>query len=177
MIMLAFTIRNWTENDIPALAKNLNNKKIWDNCRDGLPFPYTEKDAEEFIQFVLSQEIQSNYCIEINSEASGNIGFMRDSDVERFNAEIGYWLAEPYWNQGIMTEAIKIALESYFRNTDILRVYANVYANNVASICVLENVGFNQCGIHRKACFKNGSFVDCHYFELLKEDFVKILLN
>ena len=40
--MLAFAIRNWTENDIPALAKNLNNKKIWDNCRDGLPFPYTE---------------------------------------------------------------------------------------------------------------------------------------
>lgn len=105
--MESFKLRLWAKADIPVLAKYLNNKKIWDNCRDSLPYPYTEKDAEQFISFVEKQSEQNNYCIEINHEAAGNISFIKGTDVERYSAELGYWLAEPYWNQGIMTEAIK----------------------------------------------------------------------
>ena len=47
-----YKIRNWAKEDFPALAKYLNNKKIWDNCRDSLPYPYSENDAQQFIQFV-----------------------------------------------------------------------------------------------------------------------------
>ena len=86
--MESFKLRAWTKADIPALAKYLNNKKIWDNCRDALPHPYTEKDAEQFISFVEGQNEQSNYCIEINHEAAGNISFIRGTDVERYNAEL-----------------------------------------------------------------------------------------
>ena len=60
----SFELRAWTKADISALAKYLNNKKIWDNCRDALPYPYTEKDAEQFISFVEGQSEQNNYCIE-----------------------------------------------------------------------------------------------------------------
>ena len=63
----SFKLRAWTKADTPALAKHLNNKKIWDNCRDALPYPYTEKDAEQFIGFVEGQSEQNNYCIEINT--------------------------------------------------------------------------------------------------------------
>ena len=112
-------IRNWSQSDIPALAKYLNNKKIWDNCRDSLPCPYTEEDAARFIESTKCQNGQHNYCIEVNGEAAGNISFIR-------------------------------------------------YANNPASMKVLEKNGFRKCGIHEKACFKNGEFIDCHYFELLK---------
>lgn len=164
----SFELREWNKTDVPSLAKHLNNKKIWDNCRDALPYPYTEKDAERFIGFVLDQKEQENYCVEINGEAVGNIGFTRSKDVERYNAELGYWLAEPYWNQGIMSQAITVAIEEYFLYTDTMRVFAHVYANNPASMKVLENVGFTKCGIFRKACFKNGQFVDCHCYELLR---------
>ena len=92
--MTPFILRRWQESDIPALAKYLNNKKIWDNCRDSLPYPYTSEDAASFIQYVKSQDIQNNYCIEVHAEAAGNISFDRGTDVERFNAEIGYWIAE-----------------------------------------------------------------------------------
>ena len=68
--MTPFILRQWQESDAPALAKYLNNKKIWDNCRDSLPCPYTEKDATSFIQHTKSKEIQNNYCIEIR-QASG----------------------------------------------------------------------------------------------------------
>lgn len=163
----SFKLRNWNRADIPALARHLNNKKIWDNCRDVLPYPYTEKDAEQFISFVEGQSEQNNYCIEINHEAAGNISFIRGTDVERYNAELGYWLAEPYWNLGIMTEAARQAIEDYLSHSDIIRIHAHVYENNLKSMKVLEKAGFHKCGILRKACFKNGRFVDCHCYELL----------
>jgi len=46
-----FILRPWKESDTKTLARHLNNKKIWDNCRDGLPFPYTETDADTFIKY------------------------------------------------------------------------------------------------------------------------------
>lgn len=110
---------------------------------------------------------QKNYCIEINHEAAGNISFIRGTDIERYNAELGYWLAEPYWNQGIMSEAVKQAVEDYLNNSSTVRIHANVYDNNPASMKVLEKAGFHKCGIFRKACFKNGQFVDCHCYEFV----------
>ena len=167
--MTPFILRRWQESDIPALAKYLNNKKIWDNCRDSLPYPYTSEDAASFIQYVKSQDIQNNYCIEVHAEAAGNISFDRGTDVERFNAEIGYWLAEPYWNKGIMTQALRQAVSDYFNQADVVRIFAKVYAGNFASIRVLEKAGFQKTGIQHNACFKNGQFLDCQCFELLKE--------
>ncbi len=163
----AFTLRVWRESDCSALAKHLNNKKIWDNCRDGLPYPYTEEDALRFIRSASEQKDTRNYCIEIRQEAAGNIGFIRGTDVERYNAEVGYWLAEPYWNRGFMSRALKQAVEDYLRQTDVVRIEARVYAGNLGSMRVLETVGFRECGIFRKACFKNGRLIDCHCYELL----------
>ena len=105
-------IRRWLKDDFSTLAKYLNNKKIWDNCRDSLPYPYSESDAQQFIRFVLNQSEQNNYCIEVNQEAVGNISFSRGIDVERYNAELGYWLAEPYWGKGIMTQMLVLAIRS-----------------------------------------------------------------
>lgn len=163
-----FILRPWKESDAKTLARHLNNKKIWDNCRDGLPFPYTETDADTFIKYASEQVEQNEYCIEANHEAIGNIGFVRGTDVERFNAEVGYWISETYWNKGLATAALKRAIEHYFQRTDVIRLYATVYEHNAASMRVLEKAGFQKTGIHHKACFKNGQFIDAHYYELLK---------
>lgn len=169
-----YKIRKWAKEDFSALAKHLNNKKIWDNCRDGLPYPYTEDNAQQFISLVLSQKGQNNFCIEINGEAAGNISFDRGTDIERYNAELGYWLAEPYWGRGIATQMLSQAVSSYFRQTDVVRICANVYAGNKASMRVLEKIGFRKSGILRKAFYKNGAFIDCHSFELLREEFTDL---
>ena len=163
-----FILRPWLESDAKDLTIHLNNKKIWDNCRDGLPFPYTETAADAFIKYASEQVEQNEFCIEVNHEAVGNIGFVRGTDVERFNAEAGYWISETYWNKGIMTAALKEAIEHYFRYTDVIRIYATVYEYNTASMRALENAGFQKTGVHRKACFKNGQFINAHYYELLK---------
>lgn len=113
-------------------------QKIWDNCRDRLPFPYTEDDAHAFIDYAVAQQEWNVFCIEIAGEAAGNISFMRGTDVERFNTEVGYWLAEPYWNQGIMGEALREAMYLYGKNSDVKRWFAQVYEGNMASMRVLE---------------------------------------
>lgn len=69
-----------------------------------------------------------------------------------------------------MTQMLALAISCYFHHTDVMRICANVYAGNIASMRVLEKIGFRKCGIHRNACFKNGVFTDCHYFELLKRN-------
>lgn len=57
-----FILRPWKVSDAKALARHLNNKKIWDNCRDGLPFPYTETDADAFIKYASEQVEQNEYA-------------------------------------------------------------------------------------------------------------------
>lgn len=47
-------IRQWVAGDACDLAEALNNRNVQDNLRDGLPLPYTEKDAMDYINSVLS---------------------------------------------------------------------------------------------------------------------------
>ena len=49
---------------------------------------------------------------------------------------------------------LALAISCYFHHTDVMRICANVYAGNIASMRVLEKIGFRKCGIHRNACFK-----------------------
>ena len=165
-----FILRPWKVSDAKALARHLNNKKIWDNCRDGLPFPYTETDADAFIKYASEQVEQNEYCIEANHEAIGNIGFVRGTDVERFGAEIGFWLGSRCRGRGMMTAAVRQAVEWMFANTPIIRIFAAAYATNPASQRVLVKTGFRHVGTFRKAFFKNGAFVDGCYYELLKDE-------
>jgi ribosomal-protein-alanine N-acetyltransferase len=91
-----FNIRDWQKSDVSSIAKYANNRKIWENLRDGFPHPYNFSDAERFISLVLSQEPRTYFAIASNEEAIGSIGLGLGSDVHRFTAELGYWLAEPY---------------------------------------------------------------------------------
>ena len=109
-----------------------------------------------------------DFCIEVNGEAVGSIGFVPATDVERFSAEVGYWIGEPFWNQGIVTDALKEAINYYFEHTDKVRVFAVVFEHNSPSMRVLEKVGFTKVGIMQKAIFKNDNFTNAHYYELIK---------
>lgn len=163
-----YKLRRWKIEDAESLAEHLHNKNIWDNCRDSLPFPYTIDHARDFIGRIIERRSVSDYCIEINGCAIGNISFMRGTDVERFSAEVGYWISEKYWNKGITTDALKNAVGHYLSITDVIRLYASVYTFNKPSMRVLKKVGFRLKCSMEKAVFKNGRFVDAFYFEVVK---------
>lgn len=165
---LPFELREWQSDDAPLLCKNINNIRIWNMLRDALPYPYTLTDAHEFIEHTRTKTYLQDFAIVIDGEAVGGIGFGPLSDIERYSAELGYWLSEYYWGQGIMGDAIRVTSDHIFANTEIVRLFAVVFENNTGSMRALLKAGFREIGTLHKAAYKNGQFLDMHYLELVK---------
>ena len=165
-------IRRWELSDARDLATALSNKKIQDNLRDGLPYPYTEQDGKEFISAMLADN-ESNtfaFAITVNGKVIGSIGAFRQGNIHRQTAELGYYIAEEYWGKGIMTEAVKQLCDYVFSNTDIIRIYAEPFAYNIGSCRVLEKAGFQYEGTLRSNALKNGNVFDMKMYSKLKTD-------
>ncbi|RTL57359.1 MAG: N-acetyltransferase [Sphingobacteriales bacterium] len=164
-------IREWKKKDKKALLQLVNNKKIWDNVRDRLPFPYTKKDADEWLQLNTGVKPVLNYVIEVDGQFAGSIGMVPKEDVYRCNMEIGYWLGEPYWNKGIITKAIALIESVIWKDySDVVRIYADVYEYNKASMKALEKNGFHLEAVHKKAVIKNNLLLDEYVWVKLRAD-------
>lgn len=158
-------------SDAGDLARILNNKKVHDNLRDGMPLPYTVVDAEEFISTTLAADQEKNYvfAIAVEDVAVGSIGVYRLENVHRLTAEIGYYIGEDHWGRGIGTSAIKQICQYIFENTDIVRIFAEPYAFNAPSCRILEKAGFTLEGVLRKNAIKNGVIQDMKMYAMVRE--------
>ena len=166
------SIRKWELSDAKDLSIALSNKKIQDNLRDGLPYPYTEEDGMAFISAMLSEDENDTFAfaITVDGKVIGSIGVFRQGNIHQQTAELGYYIAEEYWGKGIMTEAVKQICEYVFSKSDIIRIYAEPFAYNAASCRVLEKAGFQYEGTLRNNAVKNGKVIDMKMYSLLKED-------
>jgi RimJ/RimL family protein N-acetyltransferase len=162
-----FILRPFRITDKKALAKHANNKNISDNLRDRFPHPYTEEDAEWFINFVLSDnDPVKNFVIEINGEAAGSIGITPDKDVYRLNAEMGYWLGEVHWGKGVMTAVIKETVKYAFENLGIKRIYATPFATTISSAKALEKAGFIKEATIKNGVIKNNKILGYYIYSI-----------
>lgn len=161
------SLRRFTLEDKPSLIKMANNWNIVKNLSDAFSQPYTEEDADQFIQSSIDVVPTTRFCIEKNGEYVGNIGLHPDSDIYRKNAEIGYFIGEAFWGQGIATQAIKMMVEYGFKELKIHRIQAGVFDYNGASRKVLEKAGFEYEGTAKDGVFKDGKFYDELKFGIL----------
>ena len=168
---MAIIIREWKIEDKTALAENLNNMNVLNNLRDGLPYPYTEDDAEDFIRAILSADKDKSFAfaITLNGKVIGSIGVFRQDNIHYRTAEMGYYMGEKYWGRGYMTEAVKLVCDFVFENTDIIRIFAEPFAYNSASCRVLEKAGFRFEGVLRSNAYKNGNIVDMKMYAIVKQ--------
>ncbi len=153
-------VRDLVAADAAALARHANNRKIWLNLRDRFPHPYTLDDARVFIANAARQSPQTVWAIDVAGEAAGTIGIIPRSDIERVSAEIGYWIGEPFWGRGIMTEAVKAVSEWALKEFSLTRIYALASATNAPSCRVLEKAGYVCEGRLRKSAIKDGQVLD-----------------
>ncbi len=165
-------IRKWKLSDATDLVLALSNKKIQENLRDGLPYPYTERDGKAYISAMLSADENKifAFAITINDKAIGSIGVFRQENIHNRTAELGYCIAEAYWGKGITTEAVKQICEYVFDRSDIIRIYAEPFASNSASCRVLEKAGFQYEGTLRSNAVKNGKVIDMKMYSRLKKE-------
>lgn len=158
--MSKIVLRPWQKEDAQALAAIANNRKVWDNVRDFFPTPYTVLDAEQWLDSIRKTRPFLNFAILYQGRIAGNIGIVPKEDVYRVSVEIGYFIGEEFWGKGIATEATRLLVEYIEQEFNVVRIYAEVFETNKASMRVLQKNGFYLEGIRRKAVIKNGEIMD-----------------
>lgn len=154
------TLRPWETSDLANLVKYANNQNIAKNLTDKFPYPYTQQSGLAFLEMISQHNPVQVFAIDLNGEAIGSIGLHPQDDIHRQNAEMGYWLAEPYWGKGIISNAIKQIVDYGFANFGINRIFARPFGSNIASQKVLEKNLFVLEARFEKVLIKNGNLED-----------------
>lgn len=161
--------------DKDALVEHLQAPEIARNTLT-IPYPYTESDAESWIDERLSHRERAprevTFAIRTpDGRLIGAVGTAGEFELgSSHRAEVGYWLAKPYWGRGITTEALTRYARYAFEELAVVRLTAKVFVWNSASVRVLRKVGFKLEGRLRRHQEKNGELFDVLYFGLLRED-------
>jgi RimJ/RimL family protein N-acetyltransferase len=169
---MKFGLRPWHLSDLDSLVRYANNAAIAANMTDQFPHPYTADNARAFIGFTTKDDPVHIFCIEVEGEAAGGIGIHPQADIYRKNAELGYWLAEPWWGKGIITAAVKQVVDFAFHTYEIDRVFARPFGTNTASQKVLEKAGFILEARLAHTIFKNGEYLDELIYAVRREDWL-----
>ncbi|MGE3316243.1 MAG: GNAT family N-acetyltransferase [Planctomycetaceae bacterium] len=153
-------IRPWQTGDLESLVANANNRSIWLRLRDTFPHPYTTESGEWWLNHVAAQPRETHFAVDVDGSAIGAIGYEIGKDIERCQAEVGYWLGEPYWRRGIATAAITAFTQHVFESTDLIRLFATPFCDNLASRRALVKAGWQLEGTLRQSSIKDGKVMD-----------------
>ena len=163
-------IRSYEKSDIPALLKYADNRKIWIRLTDRFPHPYTAADAKNWIEYLRQQAQETHFAIATDEELIGSIGFDILAGVHCKTASLGYWLGEPYWGKGIITEAARSMTNYIFSNYGVVRIQATVFESNLASMRVLEKAGYTNEARLRKHVSKDERIRDLFVYAILRHE-------
>jgi RimJ/RimL family protein N-acetyltransferase len=137
-------------SDADAVVRYLNNFAVAGNL-SRVPYPYAPADAEAWLgrQQADRPPEETQFAIELRGVGYiGQVGFHTDV----FGPVIGYWLGEPFWHRGLMTEAAGAALDWYFGASDAALIRSGVFAFNRASLQVQKKLGFTVTGASTRHC-------------------------
>ena len=166
MILLQDTTQT-TPEEIQRLA---NNHAIAINLRDAFPYPYTIEDAATFLELAANGALGKVYGVYDGDIFVGCCSLIPQQDIYRLNAEIGYWIGEPYWGKGYATEVVKLLLNVAFEELNLSRVYAHIFEFNKGSMRVLEKAGFHKEAIIKSSIIKEGKIFDEHLYSIRKDE-------
>lgn len=165
-----FILRPFRMSDAKSVARHANDKIISRNTSN-IPYPYSLKDARQWLKKVAKEYNKKNssdvvFSIEIDGEAVGAIGLHKI--IHGHKAELGYWLGREYWGGGVTTEAVKKVTGYGLKKMRLRRIYASVFSFNKASIRVLEKNAYKLEGISKKESKVGNRFVDSHIFSKVR---------
>lgn len=159
-------LQDITETSLEEIQRLANNHAIAINLRDAFPYPYTIEDAATFLELATNGALGRVYGVYDGDIFVGCCSLIPQQDVYRLNAEIGYWIGEPYWGKGYATEVVKLLLNVAFEELNLSRVYAYISA----SMRVLEKSGFKKEAIIKSSIIKEGKIFDEHLYSIRKDE-------
>lgn len=139
-------LRPWQESDAEALYKYAQNHSIGPAA--GWP-PHTSiENSREIIKTVLSAPNTYAIVTKETEEAIGSIGIMTlrsevySANMANDECEIGFWIGEPFWGQGLIPEAVNELLRHIFEDLGQTAVWCGYFEGNTKSQRVQEKCGF-----------------------------------
>lgn len=163
------SLTDFRPSDKAACVERIGDRDIYDRTLR-IPHPFTEAHFNQWLGIVAAATEQHgepvHFAIREGDSLIGSIGF--DGLTKGHKAEIGYWLAKPWWGRGIMTAVVGAACEYAFARWQLVRITAHVFESNIASARVLEKNGFEFEGLLRKHHLKDGKFLDSRLFALVR---------
>ena len=156
------SIRSFRPDDAASITKHISTYSVARNMLR-IPHPYSLQDAQQWIGIATKQDPQTNFGIAIDAQIVVGIGLdVNPSGVTacEHSAEIGYWLGEKFWGRGIATEALNAVSEWAFRELNLVRLCAHVFARNQASARVLEKAGYAFEGRLLAHYFRDAEYID-----------------
>ena len=170
---MSIRLRTWQSADLDDLVRYANNWNVAKNLMDRFPHPYTKSDGKFFIGFAAGEGSPYIFAIDLDGRAIGGISVEPQTDIHRKNAELGYWLAQPYWGQGMVSKAVAQVVEYAFNAFDIDRIFARPFGTNTASHRVLEKNRFVLEARFEKVLYKNGAYIDELVYAIRKKDWMQ----
>lgn len=163
-----FYISDITVADKTAYVTHLQEKQIADQTLT-IPYPYNEAHADWWINHVAEETKKQGKSViwairNAEGYLIGSIGLHDFQVGKSHKAELGYWIAKPYWNQGIATKGVKSICEYGFGEFGLIRITAHVFDFNTASARVLEKADFQLEGTLRNHYKKDGKIFDCKLY-------------
>jgi RimJ/RimL family protein N-acetyltransferase len=160
-------VRDWARSDKESMLQVANNLNIARNLMDVFPHPYTEKDADNWFSFLEQMPEPTHWAIEVQGRAAGGIGVRLGDGIFAKSGQLGYWMGEPWWGQGITTEAVAAVSRHAMSRFGLVRLESPVFAWNAASMRVLEKCGFVREAVRRSSAFKDGRLIDRVLYALI----------
>ncbi|MDG1896051.1 MAG: GNAT family acetyltransferase [Fuerstiella sp.] len=160
-----------SDSDKPAYLKYLNETDEFESSMMSVPFPYSAHDADQWIAKVCSsseeQDRRRSWAVRRGAQLIGGISLFEMTIGQK--AEIGYWLAKPYWGKGIMTDVVLCLCSYAFDEYKLFRIEGRVLATNPRSASVLRKAGFDLEGTLRSCFIRDGQQVDDLIFGLVRD--------
>lgn len=165
-------LRPYNESDIAELMPLIGTREVAATT-GRIPYPYTEKDARQFIADCLSgSEVRLAVCLRTDNRMIGGIGLRRFEQHD--NAELGYWLGAAHWGKGYATEAAREMVRYGFEKLRLHRIFATYFVHNPASGRILVKLGMRHEGCQRQHIRKWDQFVDLELYGILREEWESV---
>jgi len=163
------TLTPYLKKDKPDLVRHINHPNISNNTLT-IPYPYKKEDADIFFNMIQEKEKQTgkvwNWVIR-NKENNliGSIGLLGGELFGNPHRDVfGYWIGEEFWEKGMMTKVVESFADYCLDERGLVRLEANVFPQNYASMRVLEKSGFEREGYLKKIFLKKGEYLDSILF-------------
>lgn len=141
-------VRPWRESDAEALFKHASTPEVGE--RAGWPPHKSIEESRAVIRDIFSNGHTWALEFKETGEAIGCMGYYAygESNIEigEDDAEIGYWIGKPYWNQGLCTEALHGMIDYCFNKKGFQTLWSDFFVDNPASGRVMEKCGFRDTG-------------------------------